>query len=115
MTDESLQVITIADENIDFEVRVHEVFELQLGVMPASGHLWEFIDLPGEIVVESWRREPQGDPDPDGLPAPGAGTVRVWQLHATGPGVFDLQLRCWQPWEGAGSIIDTFDVTIEAS
>ena len=42
MTNESLQVITDADQDTDFEVRVSEVFELRLPAMPTTGHLWEF-------------------------------------------------------------------------
>ena len=115
MTDESLQILAADDHVTDFEVRVHEVFELQLPAMPTTGHLWEFVNLPGEVVVESFRWEPQDGADPYDMPAPGASTVRVWRMHTTAAGTFDVKLKCWQPWEGDSSIVNTFRVAIEAS
>ena len=115
MTDESLQVITDADQDTDFEVRVSEVFELRLPAMPTTGHLWEFSERPDEIVIESWHWEPQEGTDPDLVSAPGASNFRVWRLHAAEPGSFVIRLRCWQPWEGVGSIVNTFCVNIEAT
>ncbi len=115
MTDESLQIIVADDHDTDFEVRVHEVFELQLGAMPTTGHLWEFAELPDEVIVESFRWETREDADPYDTPAPAADTVRVWRMHTTSAGIFDVRLKCWQPWEGDRSIINTFAVAIEAS
>ena len=115
ITDGPIQVITIADSDTDYEVRVHEVFELQLAAKPTTGHLWEVVDQPDEIVIESWRWEPQSGTDPYELEESAAPTYRVWRLHTTEPGTFDLRLRCWQPWEGEASIVKTFAVTIEAS
>ena len=115
MTDESLQTIVADDHDTDFEVRVHEVFELQLAAMPTTGHLWEFAELPDAVVVESFRWETREGADPYDTPAPVADTVRVWRMHTTSAGTFEVRLKCWQPWEGDGSIINTFTVAIEAS
>jgi predicted secreted protein len=114
MTDESLQVITDADRDTDFEVRAHEVFELRLAAKPATGHTWEIIDQPDQVVVESWRWESEGE-DRDEIVAADGDTYRVWRIHTTEPGTFRLHLKCWQPWEGDGSITNTFTVSIEAS
>ena len=112
MTDESLQVITAADVDTDFEVRAHEVFEVQLPARPATGHQWEVVGQPDEIVIESWRWEPDTETVADGSDTD---TYRVWRMHTTEPGCFKLEFRCWQPWEGIASVIDTFSVTIDAS
>lgn len=115
MTNESLQVITDEDRDTDCEVRVHEVFELQLAAKPITGHCWEAVDLPDQIVIESWRWEPETGTDPYEVAESDSATFRVWRLHATEPGTFELRFKCWQPWEGDASILDTFRVTIEAS
>lgn len=115
MTDRPLQVITDADRDTDYEVRVHEVFELHLAAKPTTGHIWEVVNQPDEIVIESWRWDPETGVDPYDADQPGAEIYRVWRFHTTEPGTFELQLKCWQPWEGDGSIVNTFAVTIEAS
>ena len=114
MTDESVQIITAADQDTDFEVRVHEVFELSLPAKPTTGHLWEIVDQPDAVAIESWRWDPEGiDPyEPAALDIP---IFRVWRMHATEAGEFELTFRCWQPWEGESSIADTFHVFIEAT
>ena len=113
MTDGPLQVITDVDRGTDYEVRVHEVFELQLPAKPISGHVWEIIDQPNEIAIESWRWEPDTDPYEAG--ASGSDTFRIWRIHTTEPGTFELRLRCWKPWEGEESVADSFEVMIEAT
>lgn len=114
MTDESLQVITTADRDTEFGVRVNECFEVSLPAKPKSGHLWEVIDQPDGISIESWRWDPE-DLDPYEPTATETPVFRVWRMHATEPGTFDLNFRCWQPWEGPDSICDDFAVVIEAS
>jgi predicted secreted protein len=111
MTDDSLQVITVADVDTDFAVRAHEVFEVQLPARPATGHEWEIVEQPDAVVIESWRWEPDIDPYESGA----AEVFRVWRIHTTEPGCFKLEFRCWQPWEGEHSIVDSFSVTIDAS
>jgi predicted secreted protein len=115
LTDGPLQVITDADRDTDYGVRVHEVFELQLKAKPTTGHVWDVVDQPDAIVVESWRWEPQLAADPYDSAESGAATYRVWRIHTTEAGTFELRLKCWQPWEGDASITDSFAVTIEAT
>ncbi len=115
ITDGTLHGITDGDRDTEREVRVHEVIELQLPARPTTGHLWAAADQPDEIVLESWPRAHETPTDPYDTGESDAEVQRVWRIHTTEPGTFELRLKCWQPWEGEASIVNTYQVTIEAS
>ncbi|HUO45649.1 MAG TPA: protease inhibitor I42 family protein [Acidimicrobiia bacterium] len=99
--------LTEKDNGRTVEAEGDEI-EIVLGENPTTGFRWSVVDLdPSVRVVEdTYRLEEES--------GPGAGALHLIRLAFPGPGSYDVALRLWRDWEGEGSVLDRFEVTVEA-
>lgn len=98
--------LTEADKGKSFEVRRNDIVVIRLQENPTTGYRWE-VDKSDEKILALQGSEFLLPKDPKF----GEGGTRVFKFKAKAAGTARIQLKHWQKWEGADSIIDRFDVT----
>ncbi|AAM06589.1 protease inhibitor I42 family protein [Methanosarcina acetivorans] len=104
LSEKFAMILNEQDKGRTLEVEAQSLINVRLNENPTTGYRWEIETAGGlEMVGDSF--EKTGD-------AIGAAGVRVFQFRAPGTGSYKLSIKNWRDWEGEGSIIDLFYVTI---
>jgi inhibitor of cysteine peptidase len=96
-------LLTANDRERRVEVSAGTVVTVRLPEEATTGYRWT-IEAGEGLEQAGDRVEPPG--------AIGGGSTRELQFRATRPGTRDLRMKKWREWEGDGSVIDRFAVTI---
>jgi predicted secreted protein len=95
--------LTGADRGRRVEVGAGTVVGVRLPETPTTGYRWT-VEAAGGLELVGDRADPAG--------AIGGTGARELQFRATAPGSHELRMKQWREWEGEGSVIDRFAVTI---
>jgi inhibitor of cysteine peptidase len=100
--------LTSADHGATISIQLADEVVLRLPENPTTGFRWE---LEPEDLVEVVDDTFELDDDP----LLGSGGTRVLRLRAAKRGSGRLQLKHWQPWEGASSVTRELQVNLEVA
>lgn len=99
-------MLSQGDSGRTVDLRVGELLLLRLDDSPTTGFTWTVSRFDDRLALVSedfsrgaWR-------------APGSGGSRTWTFVARQSGVAGLELKRWREWEGEGSVIERFAVTV---
>jgi inhibitor of cysteine peptidase len=89
--------------------RVGDVVEVRLAENATTGYRWAPDSQEAGMIeaMEATASYPNG--------AVGSGGEAIFRFRVIGPGSATLALKSWRHWEGAGSVIQRFAVTIDAA
>jgi inhibitor of cysteine peptidase len=99
--------LTQADKGKSFEVHRDDVIAIYLKENPTTGYQWAVHEA-DDRILELQRTEFSLPEDPK----IGQGGMRVFIFKAKTVGTGQIQLKHYREWEGDGSIIERFDVTV---
>lgn len=101
--------LTAADNGRHVAARVNEVIELRLAENATTGYRWEPDHYDGGLLqwLETTALYPEG--------AVGAGGEAVFRFKVVAAGSGVLALKYWRHWEGTGSIVQRYAVTVDAN
>lgn len=101
------QVFTKSMHGKEIDVAVNEPFTIELEETPTTGYRWQVEPSPGLSLISSSLRPHAGG----GI---GGGGQRQFVMAATTPGRLAVRAKLWRDWQGDQSIIDRFEMTIQA-
>jgi inhibitor of cysteine peptidase len=105
----AMATFTDRDDGGRATVHVGDTLELRLAENATTGYRWETEASLANILapVDASASYPNA--------AVGSGGVAIFHFRAVAPGQGDLSLRYWRTWEGEGSILRRFrlSVTVE--
>ena len=101
--------LTSADDGRRVPVHVGDELNLHLAENATTGYRWapDSYDAALLELLEATANYPNT--------AVGSGGEALFRFRALGPGASELSLKYWRHWEGSGSIIRRFAVTIDAA
>ncbi|MCM8594935.1 protease inhibitor I42 family protein [Accumulibacter sp.] len=99
-------MLSQVDSGRTIDLRVGESLLLRLADSPTTGFTWTVSRLDDRLALVS------EDFSRGASRAPGSGGSRTWTFVARQPGVAGLELKRWRAWEGEGSVIERFAVTV---
>lgn len=95
------------DRGRAFTVDQDGSIEVRLRANPTTGYVWALDEVDDSVLaVHGYEFLLPEDPQF------GEGGAQVFSFTATAAGVSVIRLKHWREWEGIGSIIDWFEVTI---
>lgn len=97
-------ILNDEDKGRNVEVEAHSLVSILLKENPTTGYRW-MVETTGGLETVGDSFEKMGS-------AIGAGGVRIFQFRSSSTGSYKVSIRKWRDWEGEGSIIDRFYVTI---
>jgi inhibitor of cysteine peptidase len=102
----AMATFTDRDDGGRATVHVGDALELRLAENATTGYRWEADATPADILapLDSGASYPNA--------AVGSGGVAIFHYRAAAPGQAELSLRYWRAWEGEGSIIRRFRLTV---
>ena len=100
-------VITESASGGVFDVPAGHPVTLELEEIPGTGDRW-MIEPDPAVAVERAELAPHAGA------APGGGGVRRFVVTPREPGDVTVRARLWRDWEGEGSILKRFEVTLRA-
>jgi inhibitor of cysteine peptidase len=104
-------MLTLTDQDNGRRLAVHvaDVLQLRLAENATTGYRWATDSYDNGLLelVEATASYPNA--------AVGSGGEAMFQFRAIGVGSGTLTLKYWRHWEGTGSIIRRFAVTIDAT
>jgi inhibitor of cysteine peptidase len=105
----AMVTLTQQDNGRRVPVQVGDLVEIHLAENATTGYRWALDSNDAKVVK-------LGDATA-GYPnaAVGSGGEAIFRLEVVGVGSSTLSLKCWRHWEGVGSIIQRFAVTIDAT
>jgi inhibitor of cysteine peptidase len=102
-------MLTPADSGSVLNVTSGDAFDVRLPENPTTGYRWT-VDSTDETVL----RLDASPFESGGEAGVGGGGTRVLRFSVIGAGSATLRLKLWREWEGDGSILDRFAVTINS-
>ena len=102
-------VLTSADKGKTINLRVGAEATLRLPENPSTGYRWT-IDAADWNVAEI--REEAYEPSSEAV---GGGGEAQWLMKAKAPGATTIKLKRWRQWEGEGSVVERFELTLRVS
>jgi inhibitor of cysteine peptidase len=87
------------------EVRPGEMVTVRLKENPTTGYRWA-VEQAGGLRLESDHHAGAG-------PAPGAAGVRELGFRASERGEHVLRLKQWRDWQGEGSVVGRFQLSVQ--
>ena len=100
--------LTRADSGKTIALHTNDSLVIRLAENPTTGYRWA-IDM-SEMQIIALQAD-ASEADPSG--AVGGSGQRVFRFKAIRAGSDTLHLKYWRGWEGAGSIIERFSVTVQ--
>ena len=101
--------LTDQDNGRRLPVHVRDLLEIYLTENATAGYRWAPDSY--DTVLLELVDETTGYPNV----AVGSGGKAIFRFQIVGVGSSKLTLKCWRHWEGTGSIIQRFAVTIDAA
>lgn len=103
-------VLTKDDIGKTIKVKAASRIQLRLTDQPGAGYAWQFDAFDAKVFDYAGRQSfvPVAGPGLAGKPQ-----LAVFTINAARPGTAKLALSNYRPWEGPGSAIDHFSITIE--
>ncbi len=101
--------LTAADDGRSVDLRVGDRLVLRLHENASTGYRWtlDVDDARGPVLsVQALGFQAASA-------AVGSGGDALWLLGAQAPGSVTLRFRRWRPWEGEGSVLQRFTVTLQ--
>jgi inhibitor of cysteine peptidase len=98
-------MLTAADDGTTLESRVGSEVLIRLPENPSTGYQWEIDADQAYVSIERQYFEQLSD-------RVGGGGESSWVLRARAPGVTEVKLMLWRPWEGKHAAIQRFAVTL---
>jgi len=100
--------LTEQDNGRRVPVQVGDLVEIHLAENATTGYRWAPDSYDAGVVklAEATARYPNT--------AVGSGGEAIFRFEVVGAGSGTLSLKYWRQWEGAGSIIQRFAVTLDA-
>ena len=108
--------VTVQDNSSTLILRQGETLRVVLSGNAGTGYSWELErhdpSRVEPLAMES--RQAPGPPLPDGrsLPLAGGPQQISFLFRMLRPGRSSLDLRYWRPWEGAGSVVERFQLQL---
>jgi len=102
-------VLTSADNGKTVDLRVGEEATLRLPENPSTGYRWA-VDAADPNLVDF----EQGNYVSTSNSVGGGGEVQ-WLIKAKAPGATEAKFKRWRPWEGDGSVVERYAVTLRIS
>jgi inhibitor of cysteine peptidase len=100
-------LVTKAQDGQVIRASVGDRVALELPENPTTGYKWAFAFLDeARLIVESSDYLAMS-------PAVGSGGVERWTFRARAPGAARIELKHLRPWQGDGSIIERFGLTLD--
>jgi predicted secreted protein len=90
-----------------FVVEKGKPFTIELSANPSTGYTWAFDGLNGEYF-----RLAGSDYEPSSPRLAGSGGTSRWQLTALRAGVAQIRLLYYRPWEGPGTAVKEYSLTL---
>lgn len=102
--------LNIQDNAKKIRIASGDIFRVELEQAGASGYTWEIQNLDADHlqVLETKTLETPGPEDFTGAPV-----NRIWIFKATMPGITELRICHYRPWEGIQNASHTFLLKIE--
>jgi len=109
MSSDAMLTLTDRDNGRHVQAHVGDELELHLAENATTGYRWAIDNYDAGVIefVETSASYPDA--------AVGSGGEAIFRFRVIGPGSSPLALKYWRHWEGAGSIIQRFAVTIDAA
>jgi inhibitor of cysteine peptidase len=105
----AMVTLTEQDNGRRVPVQVGDLVEIHLAENATTGYRWapDSHDAGAVKLAEATARYPNT--------AVGSGGEAIFRFEVVGAGSSTLSLKYWRQWEGAGSIIQRFAVTLDAT
>ena len=103
-------VLTEQQNNDTVNLTVGDEFIVQLKENPTTGYQWAVDVLPEQLALE--KDEYHADPAPAMMVGSGGKKMFIFKVKKAGTAT--LKLKEWRSWEGDKSIVERFDLTIQA-
>jgi inhibitor of cysteine peptidase len=102
-------VLTSADNGKTIDLRVGAEAALRLAENPSTGFRWG-VDA-ADASVAAIKEEAYGATSK----AVGGGGQAQWLIKAKAVGTTTIKLKRWREWEGDGSVVERFEITLRVS
>jgi inhibitor of cysteine peptidase len=106
-----MAVVTLTDQDNGLRLPLHvgDMLEIHLAEIATAGYRWapDNYDTGVLELAEATASYPSA--------AVGSGGEAIFRFRVVGVGSSTLVMKYWRHWEGSGSIIQRFAVTIDAS
>jgi inhibitor of cysteine peptidase len=100
-----MRVIDEQQSGASIELPRGEVLAIRLKENAATGYRWSVDAADGLQLQEDSSHAGAGN-------APGAAGFHEFRFDAAQPGTHDVRLKHWRDWQGEGSVIGRFQVTV---
>lgn len=103
-----VKVLKQEDNGREIAIRQGSIIELHLQEIAGTGYLWEFKDLDNQYfeIVE------EGSKSVTDAQLTGTQIIKIWRIKAIKPGMTQLNLYYFRPWEGMNKSADQFLVNV---
>jgi inhibitor of cysteine peptidase len=101
------QVFTKSMHGKEIDLAVNEPFTVALEEIASTGYCWHVELVPGLALISSSSVPYAGR-------GVGGGGHRQFVMAATTAGKIPLRAKLWREWEGEQSVIERFEITVQA-
>lgn len=105
--------LTNADNERLLEAHPGDENLLLLAETATTGYRWHVGQAEGGIGLQSDGYQTPEQTEGKGIQF-GRGGIRRYRFRVVAPGTFRLALKNWREWEGEGSVLERFAVTVRA-
>ena len=102
-------ILTSADNGKTVDLRVGAEAELRLRENPSTGYRWALDAADSRLVAIE-----EGEYVSTAKMI-GAGGETQWLIRAKAPGLTEIKLKRWRPWEGERSVVERYQITLRIS
>jgi inhibitor of cysteine peptidase len=97
------------DNGRSIAVKRGEIIALKLPEHPTTGFRWS-VEHPVEPILELQRNEFVASST-----APGGGGQHMFEFKARDAGDAHIVLKRWREWEGEGSVVERYEITVRVN
>ena len=100
-------LLTKTDTGKEVRLKTGDMIEIELSGPGATGYSWYLDDVPAGIMLVS--QTTQADREKGRVGGP---VSYIFRLRADKPGISEIRILYYRPWEGKEKTIDRFSITL---